>query len=315
MKKKEYDELITEIPAIERLYKSLICEDQIKKYSIKNIEPSSFNDNCDSSIFLTNDIDIFMGHTKKVVFKNKDLNTCDFGDWGKSFNLDSLKKEKNDHFDMMIDQSQEINILTNKNSMIDKWKLLRICNNKLKTYIERRKSKLNTDFEYFSKNTYDNVQDKLIKNYNMILFYFRDGVFNRLNKFELTRLSNLIMSMDVSTNLKRIIIEIIHILKYFMIIYDERESKRHFKIRNAINIVKVIHYNIEIMYIFNYMPIIETLNIIEADLMLEEFVNDTIRNKVRKNFESIITDIQKILFASNKIIKIYIKNIEIFKKK
>ncbi|WUR04276.1 uncharacterized protein VNE69_08034 [Vairimorpha necatrix] len=187
--------------------------------------------------------------------------------------------------------------------------LLNDCKNKIKNFIDQKKLKLDLSSKITNKNVLNHEDEALLKVLNHKIHCFRNNYIYNLKKsfipkisFKITKITNIYLEYCMN--------EMIDILDLVCKVFDKREPIIKYKLLSFKNTVLTIEYNIEIMSIFKYVPIIEIMKNIRKNIV-KEYEQEEI-------FSSVTNVINKFEGMNNKaeeVIKMYEMCIEIFKKK
>ncbi|WUR02687.1 uncharacterized protein VNE69_02208 [Vairimorpha necatrix] len=124
--------------------------------------------------------------------------------------------------------------------------------------------------------------------------------------YQLNEITKLIKKLNTPIEINIIIIEFIKITQLFLTIYDMEINtmgrKYSYSQRKKINL-----YNIEIYSLFNYIPLIETLENLKEQMDLYKYENIYKPMKIDKIMRAIKKIIFNLLSSTNKAVKIYEK--------
>ncbi|WUR04541.1 uncharacterized protein VNE69_09096 [Vairimorpha necatrix] len=277
-----------------------------------NIERSVVDDDYDNSIILRNDVSL----SNKIPYDSTESNQNKnySNDVVTNINLGLDNCGDIFSFESDIYKSQASSIFLNNENFLNISTIIKECNNTILDFIENKKLTFGTNLGLYSKKKLDTCKDSILKNHNYLIRYFKRDFIYSLDNKRLQNLSKLIVSLDVDDYIKDMLLEFIKVFKLFIKIYDKRENIIHNKFLATKYFVKLIRYNIEIMSVFNYIPIVETFKQVEIDLLSKEYKSELIKAEVRSILKSITRDLFSLMYRSNEVIRIYEKCIEVIEK-
>ncbi|WUR03903.1 uncharacterized protein VNE69_06216 [Vairimorpha necatrix] len=277
-----------------------------KNLSSQNLE--HFDYDCDDPTYLKKDVLLGQKLNDDRTIKNQSNQSI--GEVFLNMDLETGELEELFCFETNINQLEESNTLTNNENINPFAKLLE-CKIQIKNFIERQRLILSKKSQAYPIIRMTPEKEALIRNYNRLIYCFKKDFIYNLNNRKLTKLSKIIKNINVSDETKKIIIEFLDVFKLFVSAYDKRKNFLQRKFLIIKNLVEIIRYNIEIMSIFNYIPIIETFENIDKHVRLKEYESDKNKEEVISILNSIKTSLHILCDKSCEIKKVYEKCIEI----
>ncbi|WUR04475.1 uncharacterized protein VNE69_09030 [Vairimorpha necatrix] len=252
----------------ENAYNFIYNENSIEKSALKNFECSESTNIDDDLSFVVNDV--FFGQKLETEFMKQNHTNC-----ANVLDTDTQYLDEKYVWNMNTDQSLEDNNLANVGKLTSNSASLNECINKIKNFIAQRKNESSNIHSFSDVYIHNSQKEIVIKNHNLITHFFLNVFINKFNNEYIPRISMLIYGIDITEEIKDIILEFINVFKFFLTVYDNKIIERNDL--NTESNLKIISYNIKIMNFLENILIIDCLKKIEDDLMLKEYKNDVIK--------------------------------------
>ncbi|WUR04025.1 uncharacterized protein VNE69_07094 [Vairimorpha necatrix] len=167
------------------------------------------------------------------------------------------------------------------------------CENKIIVFIENKKTKLKSKIIKYPRIIRNIRSDKDIKkNYEKIKRLKYNDI-HKIKKIKLPRIKTEFYKSQLPSVLREIISKFIKLFERFLMIYDMKIDLSINSMLTTAQRIKIHDYNIEILSLFNHIPIIETTKKLENKLRLHNNENVSIH----KNTDKILRSIKKILLT------------------
>ncbi|WUR02989.1 uncharacterized protein VNE69_03202 [Vairimorpha necatrix] len=167
-------------------------------------------------------------------------------------------------------------ILQNITNEIKKY--LYACENRIKTFItvmelkSISKREIGVHIEKYKK-----VEDHINKHYKEIT-RIKNNFLYQLTLLTFPQIKREIENSDAPTEIKYIFFEFIKLFEFFLTVYNMKIKMNGYILNK--HRIDIHNYNIEIFSLFKYIPIIETLEIMNNKLRLYDYKNTFIKQRV-----------------------------------
>ncbi|WUR03909.1 uncharacterized protein VNE69_06222 [Vairimorpha necatrix] len=291
-------------PDLQELYKYNVFYSEKKN---KKIESSDFDDV--ESIVLKNDV--FLSQKITFDFTKHEIPRYGSNEIIKNVDLEFEKLEELFNFEINTNQNQENDILTNVDTITERSDLLTICKNKIKNFIDQKKLDVDGKSKLYIENKLTKENEKIFIECHTKIVSFSKNYIYRINNRYLPKLSKDIIDLEVSEKIKKVLLEIIILVESFVTVFYKKESIRNYRLITIKTMLRVLRYNIDIMSVFDHIPIFKTIYKIEVDMMLKDYKNDSTKMKVQAFFTSITRNLSSLYKKSTEIIEHYEECIKI----